>query len=248
MHLNLAWAITGAGHYLRESYDVFKKLKETSPDIRITIFASQSAEEVLRMYGLSDGLKTIANGDYLEEIFLESEQGRSSPKVGRFLLNKYDALSVTPATSNTVAKIVHGIADSLPTNAVAQAVKGEIPVYIVPVDIEGTIRSKMPYAIDREICAEYQCDVCIPKEQCPKSAIDDQIDLLRCNGCGECAALCPHGAINGGYAEIRVRDVDMRNTAELREMEGIVVLKNPDDLFSIISKEYQVKQCHSEVL
>ncbi len=236
MHLNLAWAITGAGHYLVESYDAFRQIMENNTQIRVTIFASQSAEEVLRMYGLFEGLATIANGDYLEELFLESEQGRSSPKVGRFLLEKYDALFLTPATSNTVAKIVHGIADSLPTNAVAQAVKGGVPVYIVPVDIEGTIRSKMPYTIDREICARHDCETCVPAEKCPQGAIDAQIDLLRCNGCGECATRCPYGAIRGGYAEIRVRDVDMRNTAELGAMDGITVLRHPEAVLSAISE------------
>jgi flavoprotein len=42
MHLNLAWAITGAGHHLIESFDAFKRVKEENPEIRITIFASQS--------------------------------------------------------------------------------------------------------------------------------------------------------------------------------------------------------------
>jgi len=235
MHLNLAWAITGAGHHLSESYDAFKKLKKDNPQIRITIFASQSAEEVLRMYGLFDELKAVASGEYLEEIFMESEQGRSSPKVGRFLLNKYDALFVMPATSNTVAKIVHGIADSLPTNAVAQAVKGDTPVYIVPVDIEGTILSRMPYTIDREICAQHNCPICMPANQCPEHAIETQIDLLRCIGCGECVAACPHSAIRGGYAEIKVRDVDMRNTMQLGELDGIILLKHPRDMLPAVS-------------
>ncbi|MEA1999774.1 MAG: hypothetical protein U9N61_10710, partial [Euryarchaeota archaeon] len=70
LHPNLAWAITGAGHHLIESFDAFKRVKEENPEIRITIFASQSAEEVLRMYGLFDELATIAGGDYLEEVFL----------------------------------------------------------------------------------------------------------------------------------------------------------------------------------
>jgi len=130
--MNIAWGITGAGHLLKESYDTFRMLAQKH---QITIFVSGAGEEVLRMYGLLDKLNEISGGEHLQEIFLESQSGRSFPKAGRFLLGKYDALVVSPATSNTVAKIVHGIADSLITNAVAQANKSGTPVYIVPVDI-----------------------------------------------------------------------------------------------------------------
>jgi len=41
---------------------------------------------------------------------------------------------------------------------VAQAVKGNVPVYIVPVDIKGDIESKMPFFIEREICMK--CELC----------------------------------------------------------------------------------------
>ncbi|MDI9395966.1 MAG: hypothetical protein QM426_11400 [Euryarchaeota archaeon] len=51
----------------------------------------------------------ISGGDYLEEIFKESEQGLSSPKIGSFLLDRYNALFITPATSNTVSKIASGL-------------------------------------------------------------------------------------------------------------------------------------------
>ena len=50
-----------------------------------------------------------------------------------------------------------------------------------------------------------------------------------------CAPACPHGAIHGGYAELRVRDIDMRNTAELAELAGIKVLRNPADVVSAVS-------------
>ncbi|WP_269848803.1 flavoprotein [Methanosarcina horonobensis] len=120
----IAWGITGAGHFLNRSYQVFKELKRRNPELSVNTYISRAAEEVLRMYGLEQKLVKISGGDYLEEIFRETEQGSSSPKVGRFLLDRYDALFVTPATSNTVSKIAYGIADSLVTNAVAQAVKG----------------------------------------------------------------------------------------------------------------------------
>lgn len=223
--MKIAWGITGAGHFMRESFDLLKDLKQKSNHLKVTTFLSRAGEEVVRMYGLEDELKTISNGEYLEELFPESGQGASVPKAGRFLLHKYDFLIVTPATSNSVAKIAHGIADTLVTNAVAQAVKGSVPVYIVPVDIAGTIESQMPYFIDREICMK--CEFCPPKEQCKKNAITDQVQLLECSGCGECVKLCSYGAIQGGMAKIKVRDVDSGNVQILNKLEGITVIDKP---------------------
>ncbi|MCX9011890.1 MAG: dihydromethanopterin reductase (acceptor) [Candidatus Methanoperedens sp.] len=231
--MRIAWAITGAGHFLRETFEVFKKLKETTPDLKVTSFVSRAGEEVIRMYGLAGELSGISPGGYLEERFFEREQGASNPKAGRFLLQKYDALVVSPATSNTAAKIAYGIADTIVTNAVAQAAKGGVPVYIVPVDIAGTIESKMPFSKDREICMD--CKLCPPAESCPEQAVADQINLLRCSGCGLCVKLCSYGAIRGGMAKLKVRDVDARNVGILRELEGITVLDHPQSISRAIA-------------
>lgn len=232
----IAWGITGAGHLLTESYEAMKEVK--SLGVRVNTYVSRAGEEVLRMYGLQKKLVKISGGDYLEELFVESEHGFSSPKAGRFLLGKYDALYVSPATSNTVAKIAHGIADTLVTNAVAQAVKGGVPVYIVPVDIAGTVRSEMPYMIDRDLCQH--CDSCPPRDKCPREAITveeghtGQIDLRDCIGCGMCLELCEHSAIKGGIVELWVRDVDQRNVGIIRGLEGINVLEHPNDFLDLL--------------
>ncbi len=226
--MKIAWGITGAGHFLRESFDVLKDLKRQNNDLKVTTFLSRAGEEVVRMYGFENELKTISCGEYLEELFPESGQGASVPKAGRFLLHKYDCLIITPATSNSVAKIAHGIADTLITNTVAQAVKGSVPVYIVPVDISGTIESRMPYFIDRDICMK--CEICLPREHCKNNAITDQIQLLECSGCGECIKLCSYGAIQGGLAKLKVRDVDSRNVQILNELEGITVIDKPQSV------------------
>lgn len=237
--MRIAWGITGAGHFLSESFDVLKKLKKTMKEAKVTTFLSRAGEEVVTMYGLKKELSTISCGGYLEEIFLESEQGASVPKTGRFLLHKYDALIISPSTSNSTAKIAYGIADTLVTNAVAQAVKGNVPVFIVPVDIAGNIESKMPYVIDRELCV--RCEYCPPAEHCPQRAIADQIDLLKCNGCGECVRLCSYGAIRGGAVKLKVRDVDSRNVRKLQELEGITVLDDPQAIPDEIEKLVQCK-------
>jgi dihydromethanopterin reductase (acceptor) len=228
----IAWGITGAGHFLNESFDIFKNLKKKVKDLKINTFVSRAGEEVIAMYGLRNELSSISCGNYLEEIFYESQQGSSFPKTGRFLLQRYDALIVSPVTSNTTAKLAYGIADTLVTNAVAQAVKGNVPVFIVPVDISGTIESKMPYFIDREICM--RCELCPPAEECPEHAITDQIQLLKCTGCGLCVRLCCFGAIRGGLARLKVRDVDSKNVRILRGFEGITVLDNPEDILDAI--------------
>ena len=232
--MKLAWGITGAGHFLRESFEVFKKLKKTTPDLKVTTLISRAGEEVIRMYGLENDLKFISDGSYLEEIFIESRQGASVPKTGRFLLGKYDALIISPATSNTTAKLACGIADTLITNAVAQAAKGGVPVYIVPVDISGDIESKMPFFIDREICM--RCEICPPADKCTEHAITDQIDLLKCSGCGICVSLCSYGAIRGGMVKLKVRDVDAKNVSLLRELEGITVIENPQMILNLMEK------------
>lgn len=188
----------------------------------------------MKMYGLSKELHVISCGDYLEECIYESCQGASFPKTGRLLLQRYDALIISPTTSNTAAKLTLGIADTLVTNAAAQAVKGNIPVYIVPVDIQGMIESKMPYFIDRKICQK--CELCPPMQECPLSAITSQIDLLKCDGCRKCVKLCSYGAILGGAAKIKVRDVDSRNIKMLREMEGFLILDHPDKITGAIER------------
>ncbi len=226
-HLRIAWGITGAGHFLRESYRAMEELKKEGHSI--TTFMSGAAEEVTRMYGLFEETASISDGSYLNEIYLDSRQGSSFPKIGRFNVGRYDVFILTPATSNTVAKIVNGIADTLVTNCAAQAMKSGVPVLIVPVDREGRVISEMPYTIDRAKCQS--CEACPPREACPNEAIDDQIDLLKCQGCGSCVDLCEYGAISGGGAvPLKIRPVDARNTKMLEDMEGVSVLNEPKDI------------------
>jgi dihydromethanopterin reductase (acceptor) len=232
-HLRIAWGVTGAGHLLKDSYGVMRELKKDGHSI--TTFMSRAGEEVSRMYGLFGSTTDISDGTYLNEIYLDSNQGASFPKIGRFNVGRYDVFILTPATSNTVAKIVYGIADTLVTNCAAQAMKGGIPSYIVPVDWESGVMSEMPYTIDRTKCRS--CEPCPPKENCPNEAITDQIDLLKCQGCGACVDLCEYGAISGGGAvPLKIRKVDERNTRMLAGMEGVNICREPKDILTEIRK------------
>ncbi|MFX1310775.1 MAG: flavoprotein, partial [Promethearchaeota archaeon] len=53
---------------------------------------------------------------------------------GPLQLGKFDFFLVCPVSANSIAKIVHGIADTLITNCIAQAIKGGQTVYIFPSD------------------------------------------------------------------------------------------------------------------
>jgi len=222
---NVAWAVTGAGHYLAESVAA---MREVSRKNRVCTFVSRAGEEVAMMYGIFDRLSEISGGGYLEEIFFEREEGASSPKAGRFMMKRFDLLIIAPATANTVAKIVCGIADSLPTNAAALANKAGVPVYVLPTDVRDRAETEPPCTIDRDLCR--RCDVCEPKEACPKGAIGEQIDLTICDGCGVCADLCPFGAIRKVEITVVTRPLDRENIERLRAITGFTVLEGPEDI------------------
>jgi dihydromethanopterin reductase (acceptor) len=226
--MNIAWAITGAGHLLKDTFAAMEELKR---EHRITAFLSQGGEEVVRAYGLWDMLNEICPGEYLEEIITSKSEGKSYPTTGRFFLKKYDALIVSPATTNTVAKIVHGISDTLATNAVSHAQKSMTPVYIVPVDTkEKEKETVLPHYVDRDICQN--CARCPPQEMCDEGAFSDRkIDLLKCTACGNCVFVCEHGAvIEGKVVKLKVRKIDADNVKLLKKMEFITVVEKPEKI------------------
>ena len=234
--MNIAWGITGAGHLIKESFDV---MDEISKNHKITSFLSKSGEEVIKAYGLWDLLDNISPGGYLEEIITPEKQGSSSPSTGRFFLGKYDLLIVSPATTNTVSKVVYGISDTLVSNAVSHATKSMINTYMVPVDKEEKIiETTIPYYLDKAICTK--CSDCVAAEKCENDAIYSYtIDLLKCDACGRCIEYCIYNAIIGGKKlKMKVRKVDADNVKKLKKMEFIKVLNHPKELLELVGSSF----------
>jgi len=147
--LKVAWGITGGGQHLKETLDVFRKIKgELDP--KITTYVSAAGEEVARLYGVFDLLGHVSPGGHYEEIFTQSGQGASCMKAGRFYTREYAALFIAPATTNSVAKIARGIADTLVTNAATFALKYKTPLYILPTDGPDLKEIKIPDFLNRE--------------------------------------------------------------------------------------------------
>lgn len=132
--MHVAWCITGSGHLLEETVKQFEGTKNVS------VFLSRAGEEVLRAYNLREDVEKISSS-----IFRESAMGSSFPVAGEFMLKKFDLVIVAPATANTVAKINFGIADSLVSNVVAQALKADARVAVLPTDAQEFIETTLPY-------------------------------------------------------------------------------------------------------
>lgn len=231
--MRMMWCITGAGHFLEESFDAVEEVKRLL-SAKVTTALTRAGEEVVRLYGLEERLRAISPGGYYEEVLTERSEGASGYRVGRLARGLYDLLFVSPASANTVAKLVAGIADTLATNAVAQAVKGGVRVYVVPTDQEEVLETPSPTFVDREACKP--CAPCMAMEACPRGAVkwvDGRawIDLSLCHGCRSCVRACPRGAVKAGVKlRARARKIDLENVERLKSMEGVCVLRHPRQL------------------
>jgi dihydromethanopterin reductase (acceptor) len=127
----IAWAVTGAGHVLEECIETALNYD------RVDIFLSRAAEEVLRRYHLDTRIS-------VPKVRIYEETKPSAPLVERLFEGNYSVLVVAPATSNSVAKFVHGISDSLATNLFAQAGKSRTPIIVYPTDLAPEMDSLGP--------------------------------------------------------------------------------------------------------
>ncbi|NVM04847.1 MAG: archaeoflavoprotein AfpA [Candidatus Helarchaeota archaeon] len=127
MALKICWGITGAGDYLLETFNVMKEVKQKF-NAKITVIISEQGVFVLKWYKMLDDIKTE-----FEDVRIE--KGPNIPFiVGPLQTGAYKFFFVSPLSGNSTAKAAYGIADSLITNAIAQTMKGGIPVYVYPVD------------------------------------------------------------------------------------------------------------------
>jgi len=127
----MAWAITGSGHYIEECVAFLLTLEN------VDLYISAAGEEVLKMYG-------IKLDDLRQKMPVYRDKTASCPPVGLFYKGYYHTFILAPATSNTIAKCVLGIADSLVTNLYSQAGKCRVPSIVYPCDIAPEMETTAP--------------------------------------------------------------------------------------------------------
>ncbi len=242
----LAWVITGGGSHLRECVDLMFILKKNY-NVKITLFLTKWGYEVSRLFGVLPRLKVIAPNRYYEE-FLVGDDGMYY--IGRINLRRYKAVIIAPATSNTVAKMVNGIADTIATAVFAQAQKSDVPVIVLPTDVpdkDGLMETEIPCSIDRAVCMEKKCDVCEPLRRCPVKAIElvdgyPRINFSKCIGCTLCSRVCPYDAVKcWEKVKLRPRDIDVENINKLSKMSNVFVVGSPQEILTIL-KDYILNQ------
>ncbi|MCW4015678.1 MAG: archaeoflavoprotein AfpA [Candidatus Bathyarchaeota archaeon] len=165
----VAWGITGSGDRLAETIQAMKEIKKQyKDDVRITIYPSKAGDQVLKFYGLFKGLT-----ESFDKIRVEVNSNVPTLAV-QLQSGKIEFLLIAPATSNTVAKLANGIADTLLTNAAIMSLKSFVPVYIMPCDYEeGETVTQLPDGSDMKIRVRRE-DV----EQTKKLAAMDGVFIL----------------------------------------------------------------------
>lgn len=127
----IAWSITGSGHYIEECLEFLLTLEN------VDIYLSQAGEEVLKMYGIN--LKDVRTKHPVYR-----DKTASAPPVGHFYKGYYHTFVMAPTTSNTIAKCVLGIADTLVTNLYSQAGKCRVSSIVYPCDIAPEMETTAP--------------------------------------------------------------------------------------------------------
>jgi flavoprotein len=124
------WTLTGSGHFFKECLAMVGDLEH------VDLFVSKAAAEVLRMYRQELKLPTTAR--------IINDKTASAVPVGAFYYGVYHTLVVAPATSNSVAKFVFGISDTLVTNVFAQAGKCRVPTIVFACDTAPEMDTEAP--------------------------------------------------------------------------------------------------------
>ncbi|HNX40244.1 MAG TPA: archaeoflavoprotein AfpA, partial [Methanothrix sp.] len=113
--------------------------KEYDDLVDVRVFVSRAGEQVIKYYKLFNDLEKN-----FDKVWVEIN-ANSPFLAGQLQTRRYEFLLLAPTTSNTVAKISLGLADSLLSNAAIMSQKAFVPTYIMPCDyLPGVLTTILP--------------------------------------------------------------------------------------------------------
>jgi archaeoflavoprotein AfpA len=136
----IAWGITGSGDRIVETVEAMIELQKQYDElVDVRVFVSKAGEQVIKYYKLFNSLEK-----HFDKVWVEINS--NSPFLaGQLQVKRYEFLLLAPTTSNTVAKISLGLADSLLSNAAIMSQKAFVPTYIMPCDYKpGILTTLLP--------------------------------------------------------------------------------------------------------
>ncbi len=143
----VAWGITGAGDKIEKTIEIMKTIKaKFDEDVDIEVFISKAGDQVVKYYEISHEIESNFNNIWVEI------NANAPFLAGNIQLGKYEFMLVAPASANTVAKIALRMGDTLISNASLMGQKADVPLYILPSDVEeGTTITQLPDGKDLKI-------------------------------------------------------------------------------------------------
>jgi dihydromethanopterin reductase (acceptor) len=251
----IVWCLTGGGDLFEENFKVFSNLYLEGHPI-LAIFSSAGAvvqnrygffwrltklksrnENVIFLFESKISLQN--NVQYLLEkanITYQVFPQDQAFSLGIWLANqKVKCIIASPLTANSVAKLTHGVADTLIGNILSAGKKANQLVGIFPTDRSSdSIMTRLPVRQKKPLPKEnISIDDCIFDALEISSTTHLKFSSEKCVGCQHCVQKYPEYFSVNEELEVQIRKVDQVNSQKLES--EFHLFRTPDDITSFVS-------------
>ena len=250
----IVWCLTGGGDFFDENYKVFTQLLSEGQPM-LAIFSSAGAI-VQNRYGFFWNLARLGSNNPHVLFLFEGEECLQDNiqflldkanisynvfpydpafSLGIWLANqKIKCIVASPLTANSVAKLTHGIADTLIVNILSAGKKANQLIGVFPTDrgldsIMSSLPIRQKKPLPRSIINVKDCTFGALK--IASSTLVEYLPEL-CVGCQICVKKYPEYFTVNEKIEVQIRKVDQANSQKLAS--EFRLFQSPDEIFSFV--------------